>query len=155
MSAENRNICFHGSRDVLSCFTAKMHPCHFCIVKSPVFTISVILVQVTVKHLCESTGARISTIKHTMRLLLRLRIFDFSSQLMCKSSSKISVQTRANTCYASSISHPNSSANILRLRLSAHKPWPTPNNTSAHILHALTIARVLNYQLHLPHTTPK
>ena len=89
-----------------------------------VFITTVILIQLTAKHLYESTVARVSTVKQTTPLLLRLRMLDFSSQLMCKSSSSVNLQTCANTCYASSISHLNSSANPLRL--SAHKPWPRP-----------------------------
>ena len=103
-----------------------------------VFITNVILVQLTVSHLCESTGTRVSTIKQSMPLLLRLRIFDLSSQLMCKSSLSVNLQTCANTCYASSISHLNSFANPLHL--SARKPWPIPTKTPAHILYALTNA---------------
>ena len=90
-----------------------------------VFLANVILAGLTVKHLCEGTGASVSNKKanHTssaspthLRFLIST---DVQILFVCQ-------LTNQNICYASSISHLNSSANPLRL--SAHKPWPIPKH---------------------------
>ena len=68
------NTCFHRNRDVLAHVSVIL--CSFQCCFSKVFLTNAILIHMTGKHLCESTGARVSTMKQQMPLLLRLHIFD-------------------------------------------------------------------------------
>ena len=98
---------------------------HTKIVFVKVFATNVVLTQLPAKHIRVGTGAKgINHKANTIPLLLRLRIFNASSQLMCKSFSSVNLQTCANI---------KSSATHLLSLMSTHlqipssvssNPWP-------------------------------